>query len=161
VARVRRSEAADAVRRFAAAIPVTGEPGGECATATAPASPHVPMSLGQPTWLGDPPAVEADEPLARTVRRLAVGSKSLAVGRPLGSISLPEGSIQYRSAMTGRFANATPTWSWRLATGSASFRLPSQWAERIAARSAGRHARHGCGVRGDGYASKRRGRRLC
>jgi chloride channel protein, CIC family len=65
-------KAADAMRPFAAAIPVTGESGTAGASATSLATQHVPVSLGQPTWLGDTQPVHADQSLAEALRQLAV-----------------------------------------------------------------------------------------
>jgi chloride channel protein, CIC family len=73
-------KAADAMRPFAAPLPVTREPGASRASAAAPGTAHVPVSLGQPIWHGSTQAVDADEPLAQTLWQLAGhGRDGLAV----------------------------------------------------------------------------------
>ncbi len=73
-------KAADAMRPFAAPLPATTEPGASRPSGTAPDTAHVPVSLGQPSWLGSTQAVDADEPLAQTLRLLAgYGRDGLAV----------------------------------------------------------------------------------
>ncbi len=64
--------AADAMRPFARPLSVTGQPDGARAGATALAVPHAPVILGQPTWLGDTQAVDADQSLAQILPQLAV-----------------------------------------------------------------------------------------
>jgi CIC family chloride channel protein len=65
-------KAADAMRPFAAPLPVRGESRAASFGIAAPGTQQNPVSLGEATWQGDPQAVYAGESLAQTLRQLAV-----------------------------------------------------------------------------------------
>jgi chloride channel protein, CIC family len=65
-------KAADAMRPFATPLPVTGESRIAGSRVAASETRQERMTLGEPTWHGDPQAVYAGESLAQTLRQLAV-----------------------------------------------------------------------------------------
>ena len=64
-------KAADAMWPFGVPLPVSGE-SRPAASVAAPGTRHVPVSLGEVTWRGDPQAVYEGESLGQTLRQLAV-----------------------------------------------------------------------------------------
>jgi chloride channel protein, CIC family len=65
-------KAGDAMRPFAAPLPLPGESRAAGAGVDTPGARQVPVTLGDVTWRGDPQAVYAGESLAQTLRQLAV-----------------------------------------------------------------------------------------
>jgi chloride channel protein, CIC family len=64
-------KAADAMRPFAAPLPVPGGPRAAGSGTAAPVTRQLPATLGEATWHGDPQAVYAGESLTQTLRQLA------------------------------------------------------------------------------------------
>ena len=64
-------KASDAMHPFAEPVPVPGRSRVGADSATGPGTAHVPVTLGDVTWHGDPQTVYAGESLAQTLRQLA------------------------------------------------------------------------------------------